>query len=615
MTQTTKTILTFLAAIILVGFALSMVSLKTEDKTDVATLARDIQSGQIKSVIVRGAEIEAIRQDDKKITTSKEANESFAELMKNYGVETEKLRDLKVEIKEQTGAGYWASLILPTIIPFILIVALMWFFFKQVQGQNSKAMMFGQSGARESKKDDKDQVTFKDVAGAKEAKEELYEIVEFLKQPAKFTALGAKIPKGVLLMGSPGTGKTLLARAVAGEAGVQFFHISGSEFVEMFVGVGASRVRDLFAKAKKSAPCIIFIDEIDAVGRQRGSGLGGSHDEREQTLNQILVEMDGFEPNSGVIVMAATNRPDVLDPALLRPGRFDRRVVLDLPDLNEREEILKIHASKKPLAKDASIRRLAERTPGFSGADLANLMNEGAILAARQNLTQIPMQLLLDAIEKVLLGPERRSHVMNENERKITAYHETGHALVAHLLPHADPVQKVSIISRGRAAGYTLKMPTEDRSMKTSEEYREEIAVMLGGYAAEQLTFGDITTGASNDMKQATRLARSMVTQWGMSEKLGPRTYGVQEDMIFLGREIHENRDYSDEKAIVIDQEIDKIIKHGLDTAKKLIQTNSEAMDRVAERLLAKETLEREAFHEAIGMPPANERNKEFPSQ
>jgi cell division protease FtsH len=614
MNQTTKTILTFLAAIILVGVALSFVSLQTEDKTDVATLARDIQNGQIKSVIVRGPEIEAIRQDDKKITTSKEANESFAELMKNYGVETEKLREIKVEVKEQTGAGYWASLILPTIIPFILIVGLMWFFFKQVQGQNSKAMMFGQSGARESKKDDKDQVTFKDVAGAKEAKEELGEIVEFLKQPAKFTALGAKIPKGVLLMGSPGTGKTLLARAVAGEAGVQFFHISGSEFVEMFVGVGASRVRDLFAKAKKSAPCIIFIDEIDAVGRQRGSGLGGSHDEREQTLNQILVEMDGFEPNSGVIVMAATNRPDVLDPALLRPGRFDRRVVLDLPDLNEREEILKIHATKKPLAKDASIRRLAERTPGFSGADLANLMNEGAILAARQNLTQIPMQLLLDAIEKVLLGPERRSHVMNDDERKITAYHETGHALVAHLLPHADPVQKVSIISRGRAAGYTLKMPTEDRSMKTSEEYREEIAVMLGGYAAEQLIFGDITTGASNDMKQATRLARSMVTQWGMSEKLGPRTYGVQEDMIFLGREIHENRDYSDEKAVIIDQEIDKIIKHGLDTAKNLIEMNTEAMDRVAQNLLSKETLEREAFQEAIGLPPANEKNAKKPS-
>ncbi len=610
MSQTTKTILTFLAAIILVGVALSFVSLKTTDKTDVATLARDIQNGQIKSVVVRGAEIEAVRQDDKKVTTSKEASESFAELMKNYGVETEKLRDLKVEVKEQTGAGYWASLILPTIIPFALIVVLMWFFFRQVQGQNSKAMMFGQSGARESKKDDKDQVTFKDVAGAKEAKEELGEIVEFLKQPAKFTALGAKIPKGVLLMGSPGTGKTLLARAVAGEAGVQFFHISGSEFVEMFVGVGASRVRDLFAKAKKSAPCIIFIDEIDAVGRQRGSGLGGSHDEREQTLNQILVEMDGFEPNSGVIVMAATNRPDVLDPALLRPGRFDRRVVLDLPDLSEREEILKIHAAKKPLAKDASIRHLAERTPGFSGADLANLMNEGAILAARQNLTQIPMRLLLDAIEKVLLGPERKSHVMNEDERKVTAYHEAGHALVAHLLPHADPVQKVSIISRGRAAGYTLKMPIEDRTSRSSEEYKEDIAVAMGGYAAEKFFFGDITTGATMDMKNATKIARNMVTQWGMSEKLGPRTYGVQEDMIFLGREIHENRDYSDDKAVTIDQEIDRLIHEGLKTAERLINENKDAMERVGDKLLAQETLERDEFRETVGLPAANEKHK-----
>jgi len=608
--QTTKTVLMFLVAIILVGVALSFVSLSASDKIDVATLASDIQAGQVKSVTVRGTQIEAVLQDDKKVTTTKEENETFAELMKNYGVDADKMRGLKVENKDQTGAGYWAGLILPTLIPFILVMALMWFFFRQIQGQNNKAMTFGQSGARESKKDDKDKVTFKDVAGAKEAKEELGEIVEFLKQPAKFTALGAKIPKGVLLMGAPGTGKTLLARAVAGEAGVQFFHISGSEFVEMFVGVGASRVRDLFAKAKKSAPCIVFIDEIDAVGRQRGSGLGGSHDEREQTLNQILVEMDGFETNSGVIVMAATNRPDVLDPALLRPGRFDRRVVLDLPDLNEREEILKIHAAKKPLSKEVSLRHLAERTPGFSGADLANLMNEGAILAARQNLTQIPMQLLLDAIEKVLLGPERKSHVMNEDERKITAYHEAGHALVAHLLPHTDPVQKVSIISRGRAAGYTLKMPIEDRSSRSSEEYKEDIAVAMGGYAAEKFFFGDITTGATMDMKNATKIARNMVTQWGMSEKLGPRTYGVQEDMIFLGREIHENRDYSDEKAVAIDDEIDRLIHEGLKTAERLITEHKEAMERVANKLLAQETLEREEFCKTIGLPPANEKNK-----
>ncbi len=418
-----------------------------------------------------------------------------------------------------------------------------------------------------------------------------------------------RIPKGVLLMGSPGTGKTLLARAVAGEADVPFFHMSGSEFVEMFVGVGASRVRDLFAKAKKSAPCIIFIDEIDAVGRQRGSGLGGSHDEREQTLNQILVEMDGFEPNAGVIVMAATNRPDVLDPALLRPGRFDRRVTLDPPDINDREAILKIHAGNKPLDADVSFRQIAERTPGFSGADLQNLMNEAAIFAARKNLTSIPMQMILDSIEKVLLGPERKSHLMNPDERKITAYHEAGHALVSHLSPHMDPVQKVSIISRGRAAGYTLRMPIEDRTTRSRTEYTEDIAMMMGGYAAEKVIFGDITTGASNDMKNATRVARSMVTQWGMSDKLGPRVYGEQEDMIFLGREIHENRDYSEVKSTLIDQEIDALISQGLATAEKLISENREAMDRIVAELLEKETLERDAFAKAIGLPSANLRN------
>ena len=599
----------FVGALILVGVALSFVSLNTTEKVNITTIAQDIQDGKVKSITVEGSTVTATLSDDKKVQADKEANETFSEIIKNYNVDADKARNVPVEIKDQSGFAYWAGAILPTAIPLLLVIAIMWFFFRQVQGQNNKAMMFGQSGARETRGDTKDKVTFTDVAGVREAKEELTEIVEFLKHPDKFTALGAKIPKGVLLMGGPGTGKTLLARAVAGEADVPFFHISGSEFVEMFVGVGASRVRDLFTKAKKSAPCIIFIDEIDAVGRQRGSGLGGSHDEREQTLNQILVEMDGFEPNSGVIVMAATNRPDVLDPALLRPGRFDRRVVLDPPDINDREAILKIHAKTKPLAKDVSLRRLAERTPGFSGADLANLMNEGAIMAARLNLKEIPQQILLDSIEKVLLGPERRSHVMNDDERKVTAYHEAGHALVAHLLPHADPVQKVSIISRGRAAGYTLKMPLEDRTSRTSEEYKEDIAVAMGGYAAEQIFFGDITTGATQDMKNATHTARSMVTQWGMSEKLGPRTYGEHEDMIFLGREIHENRDYSDDKAVVIDAEIDRLIKEGLDKAKHLITKHKEAMERVGEKLLAQETLEREEFLNTIGLPPANEKN------
>ena len=609
MHPTLKNILIIVAAVGLIGAALAFVNLKPTSKTDLSTVARKIQNGEFTTITVRGAVVEATQQDGTKIEATKEAGEGLTNTLKNYGVDAQKLLAIPVSIEDASGPAYWASVIIPNLLPFLIIGVLMWFFFRQVQGQNNRAMTFGQSGAREMAKDAKGGVTFADVAGVKEAKEELTEIVEFLRQPEKFIQLGAKIPKGVLLMGSPGTGKTLLARAVAGEAKVPFYHISGSEFVEMFVGVGASRVRDLFAKAKKSAPCIIFIDEIDAVGRQRGSGLGGSHDEREQTLNQILVEMDGFEPNLGVIVMAATNRPDVLDPALLRPGRFDRRVVLDPPDLNDREQILTIHAASKPLAKDVSLRRLAERTPGFSGADLQNLMNEGAILAARKNLTEIPMSALLDSIEKVLLGPERRSHVMNEDERKVTTYHEGGHALVAHLLPHADPVQKISIISRGRAAGYTLKMPTEDRTMRRLSEYKEDIAVMLGGYAAEQEFFGEITTGASNDMQQATRLARSMVTQWGMSEKLGPRTYGAKEEMIFLGREIHESRDYSESKALVIDDEIDHLIQEGLQTARSIIKNHRDAMERIAVKLLEKETLEREAFLEAVGIPPANLKN------
>ena len=433
-------------------------------------------------------------------------------------------------------------------------------------------------------------------------------MVDFLKNPEKFVKLGAKIPKGVLLMGSPGTGKTLLARAVAGEADVPFYHMSGSEFVEMFVGVGASRVRDLFTKAKKTAPCIVFIDEIDAVGRQRGSGLGGSHDEREQTLNQILVEMDGFEPNAGVIVVAATNRPDVLDPALLRPGRFDRRVVLDPPDINDREAILTIHAKGKPLAADVKIRRLAERTPGFSGADLANLVNEAAILTARRDLHEVTMDALFDSIEKVLLGPERRSHVMNESERKVTATHEAGHALVAHLLPNTDPVQKVSIISRGKAMGYTLKVPIEDRLSRTRQEYLEDIAVMLGGFAAEQVFFGDVTTGASSDMRQSTAVARSMVTQWGMSEVLGPRTFGGRDDLIFLGREIHENRDYSDKIAETIDHEIDKLIQEGLTVATRLLKKHKEAIHRIVEKLLEQETLERDQFNTVVGLEKGSEK-------
>ena len=610
MNQTLRNILIFLGCLALIGVTLSFVNLDGKSqRVDLTRIARDVQDGNVTSITVRGTEVEATLKDKSILHSTKESTDSLSTVLKNYGVPSDKVLAVPVDVKVASGAGYWFGLFLQNILPVAIVIGFMFFLMRQAQGQNNRAMMFGSTNVRDMTKDGEKKVTFKDVAGVKEAKEELLEIVEFLKQPDKFTQLGAKIPKGVLLMGSPGTGKTLLARAVAGEADVPFFQISGSEFVEMFVGVGASRVRDLFKKKKKEAPCIIFIDEIDAVGRQRGSGVGGSHDEREQTLNQILVEMDGFEANNGVIVIAATNRPDVLDAALLRPGRFDRRVMLDPPDLNDRAEILGVHARNKPMATDVNLRTLAERTPGFTGADLMNLLNEAAILAARKGLKEIPMQMLLDSIEKVLLGPERKSHVMNDEERKVTAYHEAGHALVAHLLPHADPVHKVSIISRGRAAGYTLKMPTEDRSMRRREEYQEDLAVMLGGYAAEFAFFGDITTGASSDMKNATRLARNMVTQWGMSPELGPRVYGEREDMIFLGREIHENRDYSESKANTIDVEIDRLINEGLAKAKELIANNRDAMDRIVEKLIVVETLEREAFNQAIGLPPANAKN------
>jgi cell division protease FtsH len=473
-----------------------------------------------------------------------------------------------------------------------------------VQGANSKAMSFGQSTAKDFKPDEKHSVTFKDVAGAKEAKEELKEIVEFLRFPKKFHELGAKIPRGVLLLGAPGTGKTLLARAVAGEAKVPFFHMSGSEFVEMFVGVGASRVRSLFDKAKKNAPCILFIDEIDAVGRRRGSGLGGSHDEREQTLNQILVEMDGFEPTQNIIVIAATNRPDVLDPALLRPGRFDRRVMIDLPDLKDREEVLLVHARTKPLAKDVDLKKIAERTAGFSGADLANILNEAAILAARESRKEIINEDLFEAIEKVMIGPERKSRVITDHEKKVTAYHEAGHALVSHFLPDADPVHKVSIISRGSAGGYTLKAPTEDRHMHAKSEFISEIAVLLAGHLVEKTIFGEVTTGATSDLRRATALARSLVTDYGMSDHLGPRTYGEKEEMIFLGREIHEQRDYSEKVAERIDEEIAGFMKQGEEKAQSIINSKTEQLEKIVATLLEKETIEKDEFDRIMGPKP-----------
>ncbi len=535
----------------------------------------------------------------KKIT--KENTESFSDIVANYQIDKNKLNNIDIIIKEDPSKSIFLGTILPFLIPFILIAGFIWFMMRQVQGANNRAMSFGQAMAKDvGQQKMKKKITFMDVAGAKEAKEELEEIVEFLKNPKKFISLGAKIPKGVLLMGSPGTGKTLLARAVAGEANVPFFHISGSEFVEMFVGVGASRVRDLFNKAKKNSPCIVFIDEIDAVGRQRGAGLGGSHDEREQTLNQILVEMDGFDNETNIIVMAATNRPDVLDPALLRPGRFDRRVVIDLPDINDREAILKIHARNKPLAEDVSLRNVAERTAGFSGADLENLLNEAAILTARQNKRKIGKEEIYSSIEKVILGPERKSAVISEKEKKITAYHEAGHALVGHMLIHTDPVQKISIISRGRAGGYTLATPKEDKRLYSKSEMLDRLTMIMGGYAAEMIVFGEVTTGPSNDLQKATSLAKAIVTEYGMDEKLGPRTFGQKEEMIFLGKEIHERRDYSERTSQMIDEQITSIIKSAYHQAVEIINKHKNKLEQIVEVLLAKETIEREEFTEIM---------------
>jgi len=552
---------------------------------------------KIEKIVIEENQIKLIPVDktEKIKIATKEPLESFSTLMKNYNIDSEKLKKIPVEISKPSSAGFWFFSILPILIPIVFIGVLIYITMRQMQGMNSKALMFGQSGAREFAKDGKAKTTFQDVAGSIEAKNELQEIVEFLKSPQKFTALGARIPKGVLLIGAPGTGKTLIARAVAGEADVPFFHISGSEFVEMFVGVGASRVRDLFKRAKASSPCIIFVDEIDAVGRQRGAGLGGSHDEREQTLNQILVEMDGFDATTNVIIVAATNRPDVLDPALLRPGRFDRRVVLDLPDIREREDILKLHSKNKPL-QDVNLRNIAERTPGFSGADLSNLLNEAAILAARTNLKHISADHVLHSIDKVLLGPERKSHIISDVEKKMTAYHEAGHALVAHKLPGTDPVRKISIISRGRIGGFTLKLPTEERHFHKRSQFINDLAVLLGGYIVEKEILGELTTGPCNDLKEASKLARKLVTQYGMSDLIGPQTFDTKEDMIFLGRDIAESKEYGDKVADIIDKEITKLITQAQIIARKIIARHRPYLDKIVEVLLVKETIEQEEF-------------------
>ncbi len=570
-------------------------------RVGVNTLISYIQNEEVKEIIVKGNIIELELKNGEKEIVKKELGETLSSLLDNYGVDKESLSKVAIQIKDDEGFTFWFAALAPFLIPFIIIGFFLYMMFRGVQGANSRAMGFGQAQVKQFNKEAKHKVKFKDVAGVREAKEELTEVVDFLKHPEKFTNLGARVPKGVLLLGSPGTGKTLLARAVAGEAGVSFFHISGSEFVEMFVGVGASRVRSLFKTAKKSTPCIIFIDEIDAVGRKRGAGLGGSHDEREQTLNQILVEMDGFDPRMNIIVMAATNRPDVLDPALLRPGRFDRQIVLDLPDIQAREAILKIHARKKPLARDVVLRRVAERTPGFSGADLANIINEAAILTARRDKKLITMEELFESIERVMMGPERKSRVITEREKQITAYHEAGHAIVSHFLPHTDPVQKVTIIARGRAGGYTLKLPLEDKHMHTKQEFIEEIAVLLGGFLTEKEIYGEVTTGATSDLRRATNLARKLITDYGMSDILGPRTFGEKEDMIFLGREIHEQRDYSEKIAEQIDKEISNFINQATQLARKVIKKEKIKLKNIVEALLKKETIEKEQFDKLVG--------------
>lgn len=599
----TKNILTALLIFMILAAAYSFFidQFKKPESVSFSHLVDEIRAGNVKEITVQGNDLEVIFTSGLVKISKKESESGLLETLKNYGVSEEQLSKFTLSIKEPSGMMVWLSVILPFFIPILIIVWFFWMAARQVKSSSLQAFSFGKSQARViAPEDKKERITFKDVAGVHEAKEELMEIVEFLRNPKKFLDMGARIPKGVLLMGLPGTGKTLLARAVAGEAGVPFFHISGSEFVELFVGVGASRVRDLFKMAKKSAPAIVFIDEIDAVGRHRGAGMGGGHDEREQTLNQILVEMDGFEPHEKVIVMAATNRPDVLDPALLRPGRFDRRVILDLPDINDREEILKIHSTKKPLAEDVKLRLIAERTPGFSGADLQNMMNEGAILAAREERKMISQYDLIRSIEKVMLGPERKSHLLSVEEKKIAAYHEAGHALVASVLPHADPVHKVSVVSRGKAAGYTLKLPLEERHLYTKSHFIDELAVSLGGYAAEKLVFGDLTTGAADDISRATDVARALITKYGMSDKIGPVAFEGREGNIFIGRDFYTEKNYSEDVAKEIDKEVKSFMENACKDATKVLQKHREILNAIAERLIEKETIERDEFDEIL---------------
>ena len=591
-------LLLVLLSVIFSGTSSLMPSNKSE-RVNLSQAIRYIRTNPVKEIIVRPEVIDITLSSGKHLIAKKESSASFLEILKNFGFTPEQISQLNLKVGDNNSFNFWMGVLLPIILPLLFFVWLFYYFMKRSSKGAMQMFSFSRANIKLFNKD-KNRVTFKDVAGLKEAKEEMKEIVDFLKHPKKFQDLGARIPRGVLLMGAPGSGKTLLARAVAGEANVPFFHMSGSEFVEMFVGIGASRVRDAFATAKKASPSILFIDEIDAIGRVRGAGIGGGQDEREQTLNQILVEMDGFDRNTRVIVMAATNRPDILDPALLRPGRFDRRIVLDLPNIKDREDILFIHCRDKHLDTKVNLREIAERTPGFSGADLANLVNEAAILSARRGKTNISQQEFLESIEKVMLGPERKSRILTTQEKNITAYHEAGHALVSALLPDTAQVRKVSIIARGRAGGYTMRMPQEEKYMKTRSEFMNELCVLLGGYVAEEIQFKEMSTGAANDLKEASGIARSIVTKYGMDKKIGPVSFGKAEDLVFLGKEISTRKNYSEETAAKIDKEIEKILKNSYKRTKVLLKKNKEKLDRIAKALFKKETLEKEEFENLI---------------
>jgi cell division protease FtsH len=598
-------VLLFAAIIILVFYSFNQSS-SAQQTISINQVAADVEAGKVTRIIESPDKLTVIygtgSQEVQRIAYQ-EPGATLVQQLKDLGVTTEELSPSRIAIEYKPPSplvGILSSL--GYLLPFVFLAFVFWWVFRQAQGSNNAAMSFGKSRARMFT-GDQPSVTFSDVAGVEEAKEELQEVVEFLREPEKFISLGARIPKGVLLVGPPGTGKTLLAKAVSGEAGVPFFSISGSEFVEMFVGVGASRVRDLFDQAKRHSPCIVFVDEIDAVGRQRGAGLGGSHDEREQTLNQMLVEMDGFDTDTNVIIMAATNRPDILDPALLRPGRFDRRVVLDRPDMRGREAILKVHVKGKPLAANADLGVLARSTPGFVGADLENLVNEGAILAARRNKKAIEQEDLEEAIERVIAGPERKSRLISEEEKRIVAYHEAGHAVVMNAVPESDPVHKVSITARGMAGGYTLALPEEDRTLMGRKKLVAEMVGLMGGRAAEEIVFNDITSGASNDLERVTKMARAMVTRLGMSSDLGPMVYGQKEELIFLGREISEQRDYSEAVAEQIDKEVRSLVNDAYQRAKNILVQYRDTLDRIAKKLLEVETLSREEFEELFPPP------------